>query len=815
MFKAKQYIYAVFVWCICFCIILAYTLIEAKHIKTTTFKVVAKNDSSSFSIYGISHKNEVINVLDYFYATNYIVVGDTTQLQNIESNIISKWSNSNLLQFNANNFEVNDASLKNRKDIYYFSKNINTIKSKLPFANKFLNWNGDVNFFKRIILHPLLVLVTLLLLFNKRLQQYFANKKFIPAAVFTNAWLPILLIFVLLLLLVLIYYNKYYFNQDDNYAQFTPVLLQGLNDWYINGNIPTYNPYQYCGVPTTALSTYAFFYPITHLSYLIAVYVVNDPLSFCNVFVIIHFMGGAFFMLKIMQHYKVHIAYALAASFGFIFCGFNVEVARAWYFIMPSVLFVPFLYWVVLKASLIKSISFKKHLLIGILLAMYAYAGNMQYWVYTVILLSIFWLYIAPFPFFKKLKTIVPSLCIAVVLFLPQVITSVYALRHLQRDALSGEGILNGFGSLIIPFLLNEKKSHFWGTDELKESSKYFYHGPSIFIAITIIFLLVFVISRFNKNFFKNTAPHIKVLLILFATVLLFSFGRFGGLWVITAKLPVFNNFRMPFKFLFFVQFFGVIAGALLLQQLQLKLKGILAFVSIAITLTTTLLIKDAFYVYANNKNNYTQYKFLQKIKTDNNYRIMSFGPLRSFHKDYSKSLTNNLPTQYGIASVQGYEPLFNYPVDVYKNYNEFSAKYFVVAKLPFTRHYYWGDAPLANNFINKPNIQLMYSDSTVNIYQNNNAQPIVTVLQNDSIVQNANPIITNHNNGVNITFANPIKATKIFLAYNYLPGIKVYVNGKRYKAINDTFNRIVIFPNQPVQNIRTLYKPFPFYKIG
>jgi hypothetical protein len=811
MFKLRHFFYAFFVWLLCFCIVTAFIIIEAKHTTASSFQVVSKNDSAKFSLYGITHKNEMLILSNNYYVTDYIIAGDTAQLKSITSNVISNWNNAYLKKVALSNCTNVHPDLVNNKNIFSFSTAINTNYSYLPKVNQYLNWNGDGNLVVKILLHPLMLLITLLLLVYKKCFAYYKKTRFVEAPTFSNVWLYALVMAVLLVMLIIVVNNNTYFNQDDNYAQFTPVMLQGLNDWYNNGNIPTYNPYQYCGVPTTEFSTYAFFYPLTHLSYIIATYIFNKPVLFVTIFIIIHFMIAAFFMLKVMQHYKVHLAYAIAASFGFIFCGFNVEVARAWYFVMPALGFTPFLFWLVLNTlHLQQPVKWYVHLLAGILIAMFAYGGNMQFWVYTIGLLIVFWFFLAPFNLFKKIKIIAPSLCIALVLVMPQLIMSMQATKGLQRNSINGEGILNGLGSLILPFIFNEKKTAFWGTDELKESSKYFYYGPSLFVAIALIVLLLFVLSQFKKNFFNNAHTHLKVIIVLLAIALLFSFGRFGVLWIITSKLPLINNFRMPFKFLFYVQFFGVIAGALLLQQLQLKFKNILATVSVSVTIIVLYNIKDTFYVYANGNNKYNQYSFLQKIKNDNNYRIMSLGPLRSFHADYDKSLTNNLPTQYGIASAEGYEPLFDYKSDNLKNTNQLAIKYFVVAKLPITKFYFWGDAPLTSQYLSKPNVELIYTDSIVSVYQNNNAQPIVAAYHNDTLLINK-PTITNHNNGVYIQYTQPINATKIVLAYNYLPQLSIYINNKKVNATKDVHNRIVINVTEPVLSIRSKYTPFPF----
>ncbi len=811
MFKYLYKINSFILLAITFGIVFFYSFVEQKNIVANNFSIISKKDSIKFTILGVSFKNEIVAINENTYIRNYLLIGDTAQLVKINSKIIATWEQTNLQKVEINNFQNVPDSIKSNKGIYSIKGNIISKSSKLPMAKKYLNWRGDISLLKNCFLHPLFIFVLLIIILKNKIVTAFQNKKYTEAAYYSNFWAIVICLFVTIFFIYISLSQTYFFNQDDNYAQFTPVMLHGLTNWYHYGTMPTYNPYQYAGVPTLEISTYAFFYPITHIAFLFSKYILHNTLYFTTVFIGIHFVSGSFFVFKIMQHYRVYVVYEIAATIGFIFCGFNIEATRSWYYIAPSILFLPLLYWLLIIGMQNKKLTCLQLVFVGLLIALYAYGANLQFMVYTVALLTIFFLALAPFNFLKKIKYLIIIFCFAVVFYLPQLLMSFYALKNVDRNVASGSGILNGFCSLFFPFFSIEHKPNLWGSIVQQQVSNYFYQGPVFFIGIAFVFLIIYFIK--NKSF-KNkdiSQQHSKILSFIFLLVLLLSFGRSGIIWVIQSKLPILNKFSLPFKFLFFVQFFGVILGAFVLQQLQLKYKSIIATFSITITIFCALHNCDAFYLYKNN--NYASQNILQKIKSDNNYRIISFAPLRSENGNYNIALTNNLATQYQIASVQGYEPLFQNNLNTLQNLNQLSTKYFIVSNVTSTNPYFVGIQSQASKYITAPNVQLIYADSTTKIYQNNNALPICVAYNNDSILQ-TNPEISNRNNGVFFLFNTPIVANKITLSFALLNGLKVFVNGKKQLVQKDAFGCIQFKPTETIKTIQTIYCPFPFNKL-
>ncbi|MGH9638243.1 MAG: hypothetical protein ACRD72_25695, partial [Candidatus Angelobacter sp.] len=123
--------------------------------------------------------------------------------------------------------------------------------------------------------------------------------------------------------------NHYFFVQDDNLSQFMPVMMQG-GESLLNGIFPVWNPYQYLGMPTCTVGTYALTYPPTYVSYAIADRILHAPLCFLEVFAALHLLGGYAVMYALARRLNVRPFISMLAGVSFALNGYFLIVGRSW-----------------------------------------------------------------------------------------------------------------------------------------------------------------------------------------------------------------------------------------------------------------------------------------------------------------------------------------------------------------------------------------------------------------------------------------------------------------------------------------------------
>jgi hypothetical protein len=336
--------------------------------------------------------------------------------------------------------------------------------------------------------------------------------------------------------------DLHYFLQDDNYVQFSPVITQNLEDFYEHGQSPNYNFYQNAGIPTMSYSIYSLTYPLTHIAFLISKYIMGNSTYFMFVFVFIHFLVGFIFFLKILELFKIQYIWALMAVCCFIFSGFNVYVSRSWYFVTPSIAFVPLLTYLRLKWT--TTFSIKKIFLFAFLLSLYAYSGNFQFWIYSICL----WI-VVELCFINK-QTLkyrglffIFTLGIALVLFIPQLYATIKETSGLDRNGGSGVELGPALNEMIFPFHYNDD---FNGKSGGGSFSKYNWvhaknNGLLALISFSCLFYMLLLKNKIDKK--------IKILCSILFLCVIYACGRWGFLYPLIGKLPVFNKFFHPFKF--------------------------------------------------------------------------------------------------------------------------------------------------------------------------------------------------------------------------------------------------------------------------
>lgn len=809
-------------------VLFLYQTWDAKHIRPWKVLVFPKDTMAapSGNVYGVTHKGFMAGAQEHYYFKDMVFYGDISRvsaimlLENGNKIIISPGQ---LDRFDATGVHIPPGLLPDSSSwkMYSLKRQASVSPSSIPVFHSFVNWAGDAALVKKILLHPLLLfcLVCVIIFFYSRSKNSLTLVPRSPSPVSRVSFYHIIAASsFLLLVFILLGTDKYYFLQDDNYTQFTPVIINGLDGWYNEGHFPAYNALQLAGSPTFGYSTYAFLYPGTHISYLVSTYLLNDAYQFNNVFALLHFATGFFFMYRLLLRLNLHPLIAIAAALSFIFCGFNLMAVRSWYYVAPTICFLPALFYLLVKKTADAPLK-KSWLWPTVLFTLYAFSGNFQYWVYTFGFFALFELMKQ-----KKYGSIKNGLLylgliflVSMAVFSPQLAATFNETKDLPRTGGEGQGILSGTGPMLLPFIAKGELPNGWGSSELREYDTYFYHGGFIFLILSIA-VLVFWLLRGKCRLlpgYEHFVP--KAFLLLLALAFLFAMGRSGGLWWLMAKLPLFDKFNHPFKFLLFVQFFGIAAGAILLQQLILRTREkeqplYRYALNIVVLLNLCILVyhaRQAFYKYEYQQP-YTAIAWLNQLDPKKDYRIMPSGPLRSPDTGFESSMQMNFPMVYGIASLDGYEPLNHQGVDVYRYHREFGVRYFIESKHRAEPGFSAHNGEL-QRYRYYSEFRKIYEDAQVKVYEDSLYEPIAA-LYNAQGNEIKNYTIKYQNNGLDIQLPQPDTLSRMRLSLISRKGLNIYYNNRLCrKFLSDQSGRIYCTEMLPASVIRVRYKALPF----
>lgn len=797
---------------------------DAKHIKRWDIVVMPRDNAEPIMIAGVTHKGFLAGVQEPYYFRDLVFIGDKSRLDVI---MLQRGGNKILVSadqldsFDATGIYIPPGMIPDSlpKKMYSLRHRLPQNNSALPVFRSFFNWGGDGALAQKIFLHPLFLftlICVLIFYYSRRLatvnrQPAAANRS--PATRIHHLAAGVLFV---ALFFILITGDKYYFLQDDNYSQFTPVIVNGLDGWYQEGSFPTYNALQLAGTPTSGYSTYAFLYPGTHISYLFSKFVLNDVYQFNNVFAFIHFALGFFFCYRLLLRLKLHPALAIVAALSFVFCGFNLMAVRSWYYVAPTVCFLPAVFYVLIKKPADAPLR-KSWVWPTVLFTLYAFSGNFQYWVYTFIFFALFELLKQ-----KKYGSIRKGLLflglvfvVSLAFFSPQLYTTFNETKDLPRSGGEGQGILSGSGPMLFPYITQGALPNGWGRSDLKAYDAFFYYGGFVFLLLALAALLFWLLRGKCRLLpgYEHFVP--KAFLLLLALAFVYALGRSAGLWWLTAKLPLFNKFNHPFKFLLYVQFFGIVAGAVLFQQLLYRWKANTRVLYAGLAVITGLLFvntifsRQAFYKYKYDQP-YAVIPWLEKLDKEKNYRIMPVGPLRSPDRGFEASLHMNFPMVYGIPSLDGYEPLNHYGADVYRYHREYGVRYFIESKHTAEPGFPSRKEEL-RLFRYHDALKKIYEDAQVNVYEDTLYDPVVQ-LYNTRGAEIKNFRIKYRNNGLDVQLLQPDTLSRMRLSLISRKGLNIYYNNRLCrKFLSDQSGRIYCTEVLPASVIRVRYKALEF----
>jgi hypothetical protein len=683
---------------------------------------------------------------------------------------------------------------------YSITKHLNLTKTSIPYFKKLINWEGSSKYFSRLFDSPIIFLLiicyTLAIFFQqKNWWKHLTVKPSIHQTSYKIRFVELSLFVVLFCVLTGL--NKYYFLQDDNYIQFSPVITQSLTDFYHSGRWFNYNFYQNAGLPTAGYSIYSLNYFGTHFSFLVAKYIVNDVDCFATVFAFFHFFLGYFFLLKLLRLLNIYKELAVIAALCFVFSGYNVMASRSWFYIAPSIFYLPLL--VFLRIKWHHKLTIKKAIYFGLFIGLYAYSGNVQYWTYTILS----WLLLEAAYFLNKLqklpwKFMLLSLAIGVLLFIPQLYITLLEVEGLKRTPNIGLDMFLGINEMLHPF----NSSIIVVADSAGPLySKYNW----VMFKCCFLFGIITFAQLFRLFFLQKISKPIRPLLFLFFILLLYGCGSYGLIAALSLKLPFFSYFTYPFKIVLYLNFIIIVIGTYYLNQLKDKRIRIGILVLLFINLIWQISqSQSAFHIYK-YKEPYKKPNYFALLDATLDYRVLATGAFRSFDENYAFSLQHNLATIYKIPSLDALEVLNSKEIDVINEYSNFSVRYVIDYKNQTEKIKYFPSSLNIKDLKNNNALLKIYEDSAVTLYENKNYIPLITCY-NDAGCIELKPIIKYSTANIAIQYASKVYCSKVLLTLNYRTSLRIYVDDKPAKLFTDSLNRVSFFPNNPFNKIEARY---------
>jgi len=342
--------------------------------------------------------------------------------------------------------------------------------------------------------------------------------------------------------------------KNDALNYFLPVRYQ-ISEALYNGHLPLWSPYFNLGYPLHGDMQSGAWNPFVWIFSLAGPYTLQT-LQYETLFYVIVSGIGMFYLCR---HFIDHKPICLFAAIAYMLCGYNSDSAQFLNWI-SSASFIPFVFLYYYR--LLSESSLRTALLAGLflfLLFVTAYPADFIIMCY-LLAGTLLWSFISNKMYKNKrwLSTQIKLHFVFIISFLllslPAIISYAQFLPLTERG--SGASYADVMSNPYHPFLLFSYVTPLgvWRapqvsiTDPLERNS---------FIGIITFFFLLLILFQKQRN---NFIRFCKWGFIIF---LIFSFGEFGGLRILTYYLlPLMDTFRHPANAKIFTTFFGCLLAA-------------------------------------------------------------------------------------------------------------------------------------------------------------------------------------------------------------------------------------------------------------
>jgi hypothetical protein len=460
--------------------------------------------------------------------------------------------------------------------------------------------------------------------------------------------------------------DPYYFTQDDNFVQFLPVILHGCSV-LAEGAFPDFNPFQYMGAPVAGVGVYGLTYPPTWVSCAVADRLLGAPAAALEVFAILHLEAGFLAAFWAGRAAGVRPALAAAAALSFALSGYFLIGGRSWYYMLPVVLWAPLLVVAVEKLRR-GAPGLGWAVLSGLAVGAFFHAGNAQMWSYAILFvalaLAVSWSAGELPP--RKLMWAAAALLIGIAVAAPLLVVQWTFAAGVERQGGGGLGILEGLAAMLLPYpLARAQHPNGWGNLDLELMGHFYYAGTLIIGAGVVALGGLVALALAGRLPRRALAPNLW--LVCGAVALLLAIGNYAPLWGILAKLPGFDKFNHPFKFLPFVVLFLSLGGASFLENqlragaLRAAWAPVLAAATAALMLFHVTQARPSFYSFGEDP--YPPLpaelgEFLISEGAAGPGRVLPIAPRYTMAPGFVASLQHNFPSLFRLPSLEGYDTL-------------------------------------------------------------------------------------------------------------------------------------------------------------
>jgi hypothetical protein len=459
-----------------------------------------------------------------------------------------------------------------------------------------------------------------------------------------------------------------YFTQSDNFAQFLPVILQGVRSLQ-EGVFPTWNPYQLLGAPTASVGVYALTYPPTYAAYLMAVHLFQNEYLTLEVFVVGHLLVGYVVTLALGRRLGLRPPLAALVSLSFLLSGYSLIAGRSWYYHVPLVVWAPALVWAAVRLER-KPGDWKWAIGTGFLIGAFFHAGNAQMWAYGLLLIGVavsLQLLGATLPWRRALWWI-PAMFMGLAVAAPLLVPQRMETAGIARVGGASAGIADGLLAMLLPFpIARAAHPRDWGSSNVELMGQYYYSGTLLTASALVVALLLvawLIVYQLDTSRFRELVGR-NVWLICGAVALLFALGDHGVVWIVLARLPLFNQFDFAFKFLPYVNLFVLLSGGITLERhlrskpkAKLGARGMFATGCVLLLYHVTL-ARPSHYTYGDYPYPPLPASLTQLLGTERERaRLLTFAPTHYPDRGYVASLAHNFASIYHIPAFHGFDPL-------------------------------------------------------------------------------------------------------------------------------------------------------------
>lgn len=488
-------------------------------------------------------------------------------------------------------------------------------------------------------------------------------------------WAGLAFVAAAIVLLELLF--PYFFCQDDALSLELPAVLMSCRGIW-QGLAPAYNPYIFLGSPTPVMSGV---YPPLYLAYAIARHVIGDEHATFDIFAAIHLLSG--YGLTFVAARQMGVGAVLAALCGltFVLSGPVLVMARCWHSFSVLAVFIP-LFALLVDQLRSGPVTWRWPLAMGAALGIYYHSGFPQLFVLGSGLMLVHALALAALGLVPwwRLRWLVPSLAFGAAISIPIFFQQWLLSREISvNDAGGGSGIGGNLLAMLLPYpIVQGTLPNRWGSLNLQWNGHFYYFGTVLLVAFlaTAATSLRRLFGGQLRTGGNTSSTRLQLALTIPALVaFLLALGESGGLWWLMGLLPVGlrNN---PFRAMPWFVFFSCVAGSRYVQETlespwlyrrqptaEKRRRFLAAVAGVGLMLVALHLTRVgiAFYTYGFRPYPTLPTELAELIGPDDNgrqQRIMSFGAMRSTDPSYPLSLPHNLPCEYEVPAVLGYDPL-------------------------------------------------------------------------------------------------------------------------------------------------------------